>query len=216
MTKPLGETTASKLKGDIKSPKQHPATGEKDIHTPKEANTDNTEPRGGRRVQAKLGHQLQCQQVNSETGLYMELQLRKFCQLHALSALFGRNIVQPQTMLDFCAKETTLDTNLGRTLKNGGYSPHDENFPDMAINAWLHHNCQPKARLKNIAESIPCNSNEAAFTGCLPSHMDAFVLRWNQGRLAHEDTSYGHAVCNRRHPVTKDWYLTQRIREQNS
>ena len=205
--KDSGAATDSNAAKPEHSQKQVPTAGDKDSHTPPEASSHNTESRGGRRVQAKLGHQLQCQQVNSETGLYMEIQLRKFCQLHALNALFGRNIVQPQTMLDFCAEETRTNTSLGRTLKNGGYSPHDGNFPDMAINAWLHHNCQPKARLKCIEESIPRNSNEAAFTGCLPPHMDAFVLRWNQGRLAHEDTGYGHAVCIRRHPVTKDWYL---------
>ena len=129
------------------SQNQHPNVGDKDAHTPPEASS---KPKGGRRVQAKLGHQLQCQQVNSETGLYMEIQLRKFCQLHALNALIGRNIVQPHTMLDFCAKETRMDINLCKTLKNGGYSPHDGNFPDMAIDAWLHHSCQPKARLKCI------------------------------------------------------------------
>ena len=181
-----------------------------------DAAADSRATRRGRRVKAKLGHQSQCQQVNSETRLYMEIQLRKFCQVHALNALFGRNIVQPQDMLDFCAQETMMDTNLGRTLKNEGYSPHDGNFPDMAINAWLHHNCQPKARLKCIAESIPCNSVETAFTDYIPPHMDAFILRWNQGRLAHEDTGYGHAVCIRRHPITKDWYLldseNQRVR----
>ena len=37
--------------------------------------------------------------------------------------------------------------------------------------------------------------------------MDAFVHRWNQGRLAHENKGYENAVCVRRHPVTKDWYL---------
>ena len=171
------------------------------------AKISSSRPRGGKRTKATSEHSLLCQQVNSETGLYMEMQQRKFCQLRALNALSGRNIVQPQTMLDFCAKEIRMNTKLGKTLKNGGYCLHDGNFPDMAINAWLHHNCQPKARLKSIEEGIPCGSNETAFTGCLPPHMDAFVLRWNQGRHAHEDTGYGHAVCIRRHPVTKDWYL---------
>ena len=141
----------------------------------------------------------------------MEIQLRKFCQLHALHALFERNIVQLHTILDFCANETRMDTHLGLTLKNGGYCPHNGNFPDMAVNAWLHHNCQPKARLKCIEQSIPCNSNEAAFTGCLPPHMDAFVLRWNQGRLAHENTGFGHAVCVEKHGT----YSTQRTKERN-
>ena len=67
----------------------------------------------GRRAQAKLGQQLQCQQVNNETGLYMEIQLRKFCQLHALHALFERNIEQPHTMLDFCADRAKPLATLG-------------------------------------------------------------------------------------------------------
>ena len=191
------------------------------VRTARKAYMNNHTPRqtvaflkGGKRANTNPEHPLLCQQVNSKTGLYMEMQQRKFCQLHALNALFGRNIVQPQTMLDFCATETKTDTSLGRTLKNGGYCPYNRNFPDMAINAWLHHNCQPRARLKCIEEGIPCSSFEAAFTSCLPPHTDAFILRWNQGRQAHEDAGYGHAVCIRRHPVTKDWYLTQRIREQ--
>lgn len=60
----------------------------------------------------------------------MELQLRKFCQLHALNALFDRNIVQPQTMRDFCAEKIQRDTALGRTLRQQGYCPRDGNFPN--------------------------------------------------------------------------------------
>ncbi|KAL3137182.1 hypothetical protein ABBQ32_006747 [Trebouxia sp. C0010 RCD-2024] len=92
---------------------------------------------------------------------------------------------QLDTMLAFCANEIQRDTALGRTLKNGGYCPHNGNFPDMVINAWLHYNSQPAARLKRIKDSIPRNSNEADFLSCLPTHIDAFVLRWNQGGLAH-------------------------------
>ena len=60
----------------------------------------------------------------------MEVQVRKFCQLHALHALFGENIVQPQTMLDFCEEEIRKGTTLNGTLKNGGYCLHEGNFPD--------------------------------------------------------------------------------------
>lgn len=110
-------------------------------------------------------------------------------------------------MLDFCAEEIKKDTALGRTLRHQGYCPRDGNFPDMVVNAWLHYNCQPAARLKCIKDSIPRNSSEAAFTSCLPPNIDAFVLCWNQGGQAHEDTGYGHAVCIRRHPATGNCFL---------
>ena len=141
-------------------------------------------------------HPLQCQQVDSETRLYMEVQLRKVCQLHALNALFGRNIVQPHTMLEFCAAESQKHTALGKTLKNNGYCPDEGNFPDMAVNAWLHYHCQPAARLKCIKDNVQFNSDETTFISCLPPHIDAFVLRRNKGGLPHEDTGCGHAVLS--------------------
>ncbi len=36
----------------------------------------------------RLGH-LHAEPIHSNTGLYVEKQLRKFCQIHALNALFG-------------------------------------------------------------------------------------------------------------------------------
>lgn len=168
--------------------------------TSKVPDRDSTKPKGEKRAKIMAGHLLQCQHVNSETGLYIQRQLKKLCQLHALNALFGRNIVQPHSMLAFCEDEIQRDTALDRNLKNRGYCPHEGNFPDMVINTWLHYNSQPAVRLKCINDSIPRNSSEADFLGCLPGHIDAFVVRWDQGGLAHEDTGYGHAVCMRRHP----------------
>ncbi|KAL3139217.1 hypothetical protein ABBQ32_005987 [Trebouxia sp. C0010 RCD-2024] len=75
----------------------------------------------------------------------------------------------------------------------------------MVMNAALQQH--PAARLKCIKDSIPRNSSEDDFLGCLPDCIDAFVPRWNQGGLAHEDTGYAHAVCIRRHPATDKWYL---------
>ena len=73
--------------------------------------------------------------------------------------------------------------------------------------AWLAHDSKAEARSKCIKEYIPYNSNEAAFIDNLPHRIDAFVLRWNQGELAHKDRSHGHAVHIRLHPATEKWYL---------
>lgn len=80
--------------------------------------------------------------------MYMEQQLGKFCQLHALNALFGNNVIQPNDMLSFCKEQIQQDTVLGRTLDNGGYCPRDGHFPDMVIDAWLHRYTQPTVRIE--------------------------------------------------------------------
>lgn len=155
----------------------------------REVDADIARPRGGRRAKTVAEHPLQCQQVNSEPGLFMELQPKKFCQLHALKALFGGNIVQPHAMLDCCAScccsNIQRDIALGKTVRNMKYEGNmrcEGNFPDMVVNAWLHYNCQPAANLKMkcIIESNPCNSSETAFiAACLPSSMHLCNL--NQG-----------------------------------
>jgi len=75
-------------------------------------------PKGGR-SRWKQKHEdtnnLQCQPIHTPTGMYMEQQFRKFCQLHALNAFFGKNIVQPMTMLLFCKAE--IDRLLAEPLK---------------------------------------------------------------------------------------------------
>lgn len=53
-------------------------------------------------------------------GLDMEKILRKFCQIHALSALFGRNAIQPADILNFCKNHVNTDTGLGAALTEGG------------------------------------------------------------------------------------------------
>ena len=58
----LGDTTANNsLKKDDHSQKQDPTVGTTDTHIPTEAGSNSAGPKGGRRVKAKLGHQLQCQ-----------------------------------------------------------------------------------------------------------------------------------------------------------
>ena len=53
---------------------QGPTQGKGDARKQGDADADNTKPKGGRRTKAVAEHPLQCQQVNSETGLHMEMQ----------------------------------------------------------------------------------------------------------------------------------------------
>lgn len=65
------------------------------------------------------GHQpLQVQPVFNENGLYMEKQLQKFCQIHALDALLGRTVVQPMHILNFCKAHASDNTHLGSNLRH--------------------------------------------------------------------------------------------------
>ena len=104
------------------------------------------------------------------------------------------------------------DTGLGRASKGSDtWSPTEGNFCDMVINiinnAFLHYLSAPTVRLCSMADNIPIGSEEERFLSSLPAGHDAFVLKWNCGSQPHEDTTYGHAVCVRKHPVTKEWYL---------
>lgn len=82
------------------------------------SNDTDDKPEGGRPEYGKSDDKLQCQPIDTQTGLYMEKQLRKFCQVHALNAFFGRNIVQPHTMLTFCKAEIDRDTFLDKAFQN--------------------------------------------------------------------------------------------------
>ena len=67
------------------------------------AKISSSRTRGGKRAKATSEHSLLCQQVNSETGLYMEMQQRKFCQLHALNALLHQcPIISKRSGSDLC------------------------------------------------------------------------------------------------------------------
>ena len=63
-----------------------------------------TNPRGADQNMERHD-KLQCQPIDTQTGIYIEKQLRKFCQVHALNAFYSRKIVQPETMLTFCKAE---------------------------------------------------------------------------------------------------------------
>lgn len=145
--------------------------------------SDNTDdkPKGGRPEHGKSNDMLQCHPVDTQTGMYMEKQLRKFCQGHAINAFLSKKIVRPQTMLAFCKAEVDHDTALGRALKNPAYCPIEGNFPYMAVDAWLHHHCQPASRMVRIAINIPLGSQRQGFTAFLPQEINAFSLRLTPG-----------------------------------
>ncbi len=150
------------------------------------SNNDSMHPRGGQRRESTP---LECVQVDSQCGMYMERQILRFCQLHALNALFGRNVVQPKDMMKFVASELRRDTALGRLLGHPRSNPHVGDYPDMAVDALLHHICQPAARLMCLRHGIPLGSKEGDFTALLPADMDAFIVRWNKGNMPHESTT---------------------------
>ncbi len=153
------------------------------------------------------GH-LHAEPIHSNTGLYMEKQLRKFCQIHALNALFGKNAIQPADILNFCKNHANTDTGLGAALKGGGiWCPHEGNFADVVINAFLHYHSTPTVRLSSVADKIPVGSAPERFLSGLPADQNAFMLSWHQGTESHQGRGYGHAVCIRKHPETQQWYL---------
>jgi len=138
----------------------------------------------------------------------MEKQLRKFCQIHALNALFGKNAIQPLDILNFCKDHANTDTGLGAALRGGGtWCPHKGNFADVVINAFLHYHSTPAVRLSSVADKIPIGSTPERFLSGLPVDQNAFMLSWHQGTEPHQGKEYGHAVCVRKHPKTQQWYL---------
>ena len=166
-------------------------------------------PKGG--CSSGAGQHLRMQPASKTKGLHMEKQLRKFCQIHALNALLGRSATQPADILSFCEERAKEDTGLGRALKGSDtWSPTEGNFCDMVINAFLHYHSSPTVRLSSVADNIPMGSEETRFLSALPAGHDAFVLRWNCGSQPHEDTAYGHAVCVRKRPVTKERLNSER------
>ena len=176
--------------------------------------TDIKTKRQEHREQAKGGsnhrntESMRIRQVKTTSRLHMEHQLKKFCQIHALNALLGQTMVQPRDILGFCKEHSTKSTALGTALQGeGSWCPNQGNFGDMVIDAFLHYHSKPVVRIYSIADRIPIGSNQNRFINGLPAGHDAFILRWNQGNEPHECDSYGHAVCVRRHPVSRKWYL---------
>jgi len=79
----------------------------------------------------------------------MEKQLRKFCQIHALNALVGKNAIQPVEILNFCKGHANTDTGLGAALRGGGiWCPYEGNFADFVINAFLHYHSTTTVKTK--------------------------------------------------------------------
>jgi len=171
------------------------------------ADSQHCDPKGGNGNEVdKQG--LQAQQAHGSTGLYMEHQVRKFCQVHALNAMLGRKAVQLETMLKFCEEHAKDNTTLGKNLRLGiGWCLRDGNFGDMMIGAFLHFHSVPSTRLYSVAQNIPVGSDADMYLRGLLAGQNAFVLRWHCGNMPHEDPTYGHAVCVKRHPINKEWYL---------
>lgn len=129
---------------------------------------------------------LQAQQVFNNTGLYMEKQLRQFCQVHALNALFG-TAVQLADMVKFCKEHASNDTELGTQLRKSiAWDQHSGNFADAVIDAFLHYHSAPTVRLSSIACNIPVGSSAECFLANLPAGHDAFMLRWHKGTESYQ------------------------------
>ncbi len=181
--------------------------GGKDDTQTAHAESQHSDPKGGTNNGVNQ-HGLQTQQAHGTTGLYMEHQVRKFCQVHALNAMLGKNAVRLGTMLKFCEEHAKDNTALGQNLRLGvGWCSRDGNFGDMMIDAFLHFHSVPTTRLYPVAQNIPVGSNADMFLRGLPADQNAFVLRWHCGNMPHQDPAYGHAVCVKRHPVSREWYL---------
>ena len=75
------------------------------------------------------------------------------------------------------------------------------------IDAFRHFHSVPTTRLYPVAQNTPVGSNADLFLRGLPADQDAFVLRWPCRNMPHEDPAYGHAVCVKRHPASKEWDL---------
>ena len=70
-----------------------------------QADSQHSDQKGGNSNEVNQ-HGLQAQQAHGAAGLYMERQVRKFCQVHALNAMLGRNAIQLGTMLKIMQKTT--------------------------------------------------------------------------------------------------------------
>ena len=93
-------------------------------------------------------------------------------------------------------------------LKGGGiWGPHEGNFADVVINAFLHYHNTPTVGLSSVADKIPVGSAPERFLSGLPASQNAFRLSWHQGTEAHQGRGYGHAVCVKKLPKTQQWYL---------
>ena len=178
------------------------------------ADSQHSDPKGGISNEVNQ-HGLQAQQAHGATGLYLEHQVRKFCQVHVLDAMLGRNAVKLESMLKFCEEHAKYKTALGQNLRLGiGWCSSDGNFGDMMIDAFLHFHSVPSTRLYQVAQNIPLGSDADMYLRGLPADQNAFVLRWHCRNMPHGDPAYGQAVCVRRHPISNEWYLLDSEKRQ--
>lgn len=97
---------------------------------------------------------LQTSQAGIATRMYMERQVRSFCQVHALKAMLGKNAVPLETMLNFGKEHAKDDTGVGRIIQHASCS-REGNFGDLVINAFLHYHSSPTAWLYEVTPNIP-------------------------------------------------------------
>ena len=143
--------------------------------------------------------------IANQAELHLERQFRRFCEVHALNALFGRRIVSPTAMADFCRQELQFNTALGRHLRMLDLA--DGNLSTMVVNAWLHHHSSPAVRLVSITLNVAAGSAAEDSLSALPPGHDAFQIYWTHGKEAHNSSNYGHVVCVRKQAHTGGWYL---------
>ncbi len=147
------------------------------------ADSQHYDPKGGNSNEVNQ-HGMQAQQAHGTTSLYMEHQVRKFCQVHALNAMLSRNAIQLETMLKFCEKHANDSTALGQNLRLGiGWCSRDGSFGDMMIDAFLQFHSVPRTRLYSVAQNIPMGSGADMYLRGLPAGQNAFVLRWHCGNM---------------------------------
>lgn len=153
--------------------------------------------------------------TRGEATIYWERQDRKNCQVHALNAMLGRQVVtgpQVSAFLDALPLEAR-GGYITRTMSGrAGTYDEDGNFADMTINMWIQHNLQHgitagSERLYLVhthSSPIPRGSSEAHLLKHVPTDHDSFTVCWFGGSAAYVGR-YGHSVCICKH--SDQWYL---------
>lgn len=127
-------------------------------------------------------------------SFYMDRQVAQFCQVHALNALFGRQIVTHPSMLAY-AKSHKQNKSGDNWLSNA-FNERTGNFSDMIINHWLRGVSTPKVYIKSVGIHMKRGSSKEEFLADLPAGYDRFLL-----------VTERHAMCMRRCNKTNTWYL---------
>lgn len=127
-------------------------------------------------------------------SFYMERQVAKFCQVHALNALFGRQFVTHPSMLAY-AKSHKQNKSWDIWLSNA-FIERTGNFSDMIINHWLRGVSTPRVYIKSVRIHMKRGSSKEEFLADLPAGYDRFLL-----------VTERHAMCMRRCNKINTWYL---------